>query len=256
MQARKVPAAHGWLWIKQGYELFRKSPLLWMVLVAIGVVGMSAISYIPMVGAPLSTILLPAIVAGFMLGCRALEKGEELELAHLFAGFREDAQHLIALGGINLVTQLLILGLMMLTGGGALAGLIMSGKQIDDPTALAQALASSGLSLLVGATLFSVLLMAMQFAPMLILFQHMTPLRAMKTSLAAFIRNMIPLTIYGLMLLPFAIVASMPMMLGWVVLLPVIIASMYPTYVDLFPPESEVRPKTVAGEVADEQAHF
>ena len=43
MQARKVPAAHGWLWIKQGYALFRMNSLLWMVLTAIGVVGLFGI---------------------------------------------------------------------------------------------------------------------------------------------------------------------------------------------------------------------
>lgn len=257
MEAKKVPAAHGWLWIKQAFDLFRKSPLLWMVLTAIGVVGMAAISYIPVVGELLSTILMPVLLAGFMLGARDLARGEELELAHLFAGLQHNAQELIALGGINLVAQLLSLGVMMLTGGAALVGLIMSGKQIDDPTVLMQALAGAGLALLVGAILFSTLLMAMQFAPMLVMFQHMTPLRAMKTSLRAFLRNMIPLIVYGLMLLPFAILASMPMMLGWLVLLPIIIASLYTIYIDLFPPQTET-PQTIEGEVVgrDEQSHF
>jgi hypothetical protein len=256
MEARKVPAAHGWLWIKQAFELFRKSPLLWMVLTSIGVVGMAAISYIPLVGGLLSTILMPVLLGGFMLGARDLERGEELELAHLFAGLQHNAQELVALGGINLVAQLLSLGAMMLVGGGSLVSLIMSGKQIDDPAVLMHALAGTGLALLVGATLFSLLLMAMQFAPMLVMFEHMTPLLAMKTSLRAFLRNMIPLMIYGLMLLPLAFIASMPMMLGWLVLMPIVIASMYTIYSDLFPPHTEA-PQTIEGEVitSNEQSH-
>ena len=257
MEARKVPVSHSWLWIKQAYDLFRKSPLLWMVLTAIGVVGMAAISYIPVVGDLLSTILMPVLLAGFMLGARDLARGEELELAHLFGGLQHNAQELIGLGGINLVGQLLSLGAMMLTGGGALVGLILSGKQVDDPTVLMQALAGAGLALLVGALLFSLLLMAMQFAPMLVMFHHMTPIRAMKTSLRAFLRNMLPLTVYGLMLLPFAILASMPMMLGWLVLLPIIIASLYTIYIDLFPLDSEPVPEPAGtGSGADEQSHF
>jgi uncharacterized membrane protein len=62
----------------------------------------------------------------------------------------------------------------------------------------------------------------------------------MKASLRAFLRNMIPLTVYGLLLLPFAILASLPMMLGWLVLLPVIITSLYAIYRDLFPMEEDV----------------
>jgi hypothetical protein len=257
MEARKAPAAHGWLWIKQAFELFRKSPLIWMVLTAIGVVGMAAISYIPLIGGPLSTILMPLLMAGFMLGARDLDRGEELELAHLFAGLQHNAQELVALGGINLVGQLLSLGAMLLVGGGSLVRLVMSGQEVNDPTVLAQALAGAGLALLVGATLFTLLLMAMQFAPMLVIFEHMKPLTAMKTSLRAFLRNWLPLTIYGFLLLPFAVIASVPMMLGWLVLMPIIIASMYVVYIDLFS-SHDGTPQTIEGEVvvSDEESHF
>ena len=257
MEARKVPAAHGWLWIKQAFELFRKSPLIWMVLTAIGVVGMAAISYIPLIGGPLSTILMPLLMAGFMLGARDLDRGEELELAHLFAGLQHNAQELVALGGINLVGQFLSLGAMMLVGGGSLASLIMSGQEINDPAVLTQALAGAGLALLVGALLFSLLLMAMQFAPMLVIFGQMKPIAALKASLQAFLRNWLPLTVYSLLLLPFAIIASAPMMLGWLLLMPVVIASMYVIYIDLFPPQG-ARPQTIEGEVvgSDEQSHY
>ncbi len=256
MEARKAPAAHGWLWIKQAFDLFRKSPLIWMVLTAIGVVGMAAISFIPLIGQLLSTILMPVLMAGFMLGARDLERGEELELAHLFAGLQHNTQQLVTLGGINLVAQMLSLGAMMLVGGGTLVKLIMSGQEVNDPAVLTQALAGASLALLVGAILFSLLLMAMQFAPMLVIFEHMAPLQAMKTSLRAFLRNWLPLTVYGLLLLPLAIIASMPMMLGWLVLMPIAIASIYIIYSDLFPQQTKA-PQTIEGEVVDknEQSH-
>jgi len=240
MEARKVSVTHGWMWIKQGYWLFKKSPLLWMVLTSIGVVGLFGISTIPLVGDPLSTLLFPALLAGFMFGCHALAQGEELELPHLFSGFKQHANKLISLGGMNLVGQLLILGLMMLTGGAAVVGIMMSGKTASDPAELLPAFAGAGFALTVGVILFSTLLMAMQFAPMLVIFRNMAPLPAMKASLRAFLRNMMPLTVYGLMLLPFAILASLPMMLGWLFLLPIIITSMYAIYRDLFPMESDL----------------
>lgn len=238
MEARKVNAANGWLWIKQGYWLFKKSPVLWVVLLTISVVGMIAIAAIPVVGDPLATLLFPILLAGFMLGCRALEQDEELELAHLFAGFQHNTQQLVALGGLNLVCQLLILGVMMLTGGATLVGILMAGHQVEDPSVLVQAMAGAGLALLLGISLFFVLLLAMQFAPMLVVFDQMSPLSAMRTSLRACLRNVLPLTMYGAMLLPFAILASVPMMLGWLILLPVLITSMYATYRDLFPKET------------------
>lgn len=256
MEARKVNASHGWMWIKHGYWLFRKNPLLWMVLTAIGVVGLLGIAVIPVVGDPLATLLFPVLLAGFMFGCHALAQGEELELAHLFAGFQQHAQQLVTLGGVNLVGQLLILGVMMLTGGATLVSILTSSKPADDPAILVQAVSGAGFALLLGMTLFSVLLMAMQFAPMLVIFGKMQPIPALKTSLRAFLRNVIPLTVYAVMLLPFAVLATLPMMLGWLVLLPIIFTSMYAIYRDLFPTQEESAP-AVEGEVVarDDQTH-
>ena len=252
MEARKVPAANGWLWIKQGYWLFKKSPVLWVVLTAIGVAGLIGLAMIPVVGDPLATLLFPVLMAGFMAGCRALEMDEELELAHLFHGFKHNTQQLVTLGGINLVCQLLIFGVMMMTGGSALVAILMSGAQVEDPAVLTQAIAGAGISLLLGMTLFFVLLMAMQFAPMLVLFDKVAPWPALKISLQAFLRNALPLTVYGLLLLPFAVFASMPMMLGWLILMPVLITSVYAAYRDFFP-IPEVPSEIVQSEVVDPQ---
>ncbi len=261
MEARKVHAMHGWMWIKHGYWLFKKNPLLWMVLTAIGVVGIFGISTIPLVGDPLSTLLFPAVLSGYMFGCHALAQGEELELAHLFGGFQQYAQKLVTLGGVNLVIQLLILGVMMVTGGATLVSILMDSKAgAEDPAILIQAITGAGLAILIGATLFTVLLMAMQFAPMLVIFGKMAPVPAMKASLHAFLRNMIPLSVYGLLLLPFAILASLPMMLGWLVLLPVIITSLYAIYRDLFPMEGDAAANEGSEEgksvSLDEESHF
>lgn len=235
MEARKVNISNGWLWIKQGYWLFKKSPILLVVLGAICIVGTIGIASIAVVGDPLATILFPTLFAGFMLGCRALEHGDELELAHLFSGLKNNPAQLISLGGINLVSQLLILGVMSLTGGEELVDIIMAGHQPQDPAVFTQAIQSAGISLLLGMTLFSTLLMAMQFAPMLVVFHNMPPLRALLVSFKACLRNIVPLTLYASMLIPFAILASVPIMLGWLVLVPVLITSMYAAYRDLFP---------------------
>jgi len=248
MEARKVHAMHGWMWIKHGFWLFKKNPLLWMVLTSIGVVGIFGISMIPVVGDPLSTLLFPSLLAGYMFGCHALAQGEELELAHLFSGFQQFAQKLVTLGGVNLVAQLLILGVMMLTGGATLVGIMMDGKAgSEDPTVLMQAMTGAGVAILLGATLSIILMMAMLFTPMLVIFGKIAPISAMKTSLRAFLRNIIPLLVYALLLLPFALLASLPMMLGWLVLLPVIITSLYAIYRDIFPMEEDlvvIQPET------------
>jgi hypothetical protein len=256
MEARKVESGHGWMWIKHGFELFRKSPVLWVVLVIIAALALITIASIPVVGDPLATLLMPVVLAGFMLGCHALQQGEELELVHLFAGFRQHTQQLVTLGGINLVSQLLILGVMMLTGGASLVSVLMNGNP-NDQTAVMQAAAGAGLAVIVGMTLYCVLVMAMQFAPALVLFNNAAPIEALKSSLRACLLNILPLSVYGAIMLIFAFAASLPMMLGWVVLLPLIVASTYTAYQDLFPKVKE-RSEIIEGEVVarDDQTHF
>jgi len=238
MEPKHLSAGHGWEWIKQGYALFMKAPLLWIVLLLICVVAAIAFSSVPVVGEPLVSLLMPVVLAGLMAGCRDLLKGEELELAHLFRGFQQRTAQLVTLGGISLVSQFLIFGLMMLVGGAALVGILMSGQPDVDPQVMMQAVSGAGLAVLLGITLFSVLIMAMQFAPLLVFFNNVTPLTAMKLSLRAFLNNVAAMLVYGMTFIMLAILASIPMMLGWLVLLPLVFTSLYASYSEIFPAEN------------------
>ena len=236
MEPRRLKARQGWEWIKQGYALFIKAPLLWIVLLFICVIAAVGISSVPVVGEPLVSLLMPAILVGLMVGCRALSQDEELELAHLFSGFKQHASQLVTLGGISLVGQLLIFGVMMMVGGATLVGILMSGQPDTDPNVMMQAVTGAGFAVLLGIVLFSLLMMAMQFAPMLVFFRNVPPVQAMKLSLRAFLHNVGPMLVYGITFLLLAILASLPMMLGWLVLLPLVFTSLYASYCDIFPP--------------------
>jgi hypothetical protein len=234
MDPQRLKARQGWEWIKQGYALFIKAPLLWIVLLFICMIAAVGISSVPIVGEPLVSLLTPAVLVGLMAGCRALIQNEELELAHLFSGFKQHTSQLVTLGGISLVTQFLILGLMMLTGGATLVGILMSG-QPQTPDVMVQALAGASFAVLIGIVLFSLLMMAMQFAPLLVYFRNVPPLQAMRLSLRAFFYNVGPMLVYGITFMFLAVLASLPMFLGWVVLLPLVFTSLYASYSDIFP---------------------
>jgi uncharacterized membrane protein len=239
MEPLRLPTRQGWEWIKQGFALFMKAPLLWIVLLFICLIAALAISSVPVVGQPLMSLLMPAVLVGLMAGCRALSQGEELELAHLFRGFKQHTSQLVTLGGISLVSQYLILGLMMAVGGTALVGVLMGNQPETDPGVIAQAFAGAGFAILLGVVLFSMLMMAMQFAPMLVFFRNVPPLQAMKLSLRAFLYNALPMLLYWITFLMLGILASLPMMLGWVVLLPLVFTTLYASYSDIFPPLKE-----------------
>lgn len=249
MEAQRLNAIQGWQWIKQGMALFMKAPLLWIVLLMVCLAAAIGLSALPVVGEPLLTLLMPVVLAGLMLGCRSLEQGEDLELAHLFSGFQRQTTNLVSLGGISLVSQFLIFGLMMLAGGAALVGILMSGQPDTDPAVMMEALAGAGMAVMIGVVLFSLLMMAMQYAPMLVFFDNQKPIEAMKLSLQAFIRNIGPMLVYITTYIFLAVLATMPMFLGWLVLMPLTFTSLYASYRDIFPPvknESTEPPKVDA----------
>lgn len=235
MEIRHVSAEHGWNWIKQGWHLFTQSPILWLVLLLIIFCGAVLLSMVPVVGQPLATLLGPVMMAGLMSGCRALEQGEELELELLFSGFRQRTTQLVTVGGLSLLGQFLILGIMVGMGASSLVSLIMSDASPQDPQVMLQAFEAAGAAILVGITLFFVLMMATQFAPMLVYFNGVAPFEAMKLSLRAFTHNIGAFTVYGLVFIMLAFIASIPLMLGWILLVPVMMTSLYAVYRDIYP---------------------
>ncbi|MBI4807477.1 MAG: hypothetical protein HY799_00790 [Nitrosomonadales bacterium] len=235
METNHVAAERGWVWVKQGWILFTKSPVMWLVLLLIAFGAAVLLSMIPVVGQPLTTLLGPVIMAGLMSGCRALEQEEDLELAHLFSGFQQQTTQLITVGGLSLLGQFLILGLMIGMGASSLIGIMMSDTPPHDPGVIAEAFVGAGAAVLVGLVLFCLLMMAAQFAPMLVYYNRLSPLAAMKLSLRVFFNNIGAMFVYGLVAIVLAILATVPMMLGWIVLIPVMVTSIYACYRDIFP---------------------
>ena len=49
-----------------------------------------------------------------------------------------------------------------------------------------------------------------------------------------------PMLVYGVVLITLAVLATIPILLGWLVLLPVIFTALYASYNDIFPPATEI----------------
>jgi uncharacterized membrane protein len=78
------------------------------------------------------------------------------------------------------------------------------------------------------------LIMAIWFAPALVMLGGLSPGAALKASFLGCLRNVVPFLVYGAIGIVLAIVASIPFGLGWLVLGPVTIASIYSSYCDVF----------------------
>jgi uncharacterized membrane protein len=228
-EGHPVPAGHGWTWIAQAWELFKRAPALWIGMILTLVVILVLVAFVPFLGSILNMALNPVFAAGLMIGCRTLEEGGELEFRHLFAGFQTRTGTLIGVGLLYLAAMIaIVLVVSVITGASMFAFFSGAG-----PSAGA-AFTTIALAILIMLALMMPLVMAMWFAPPLVVFNELGALDALKASFLGCLKNIVPFLIYGLILFGFAILATIPVFLGWLVLAPVIGASIYTSYRDIY----------------------
>jgi uncharacterized membrane protein len=227
-EPRTVDASRGVAWISQGWLLFRQAPLIWVAIAAIGIVVMIAISVIPVLGQLVTSPLSILFAGGVMIGCRALDRGEELTIAHLVAGVQNHLSPLLTIGALYLAGMfVLLIAASLVTGGTAFA--VFSGS-VD----FGAAFASIIIMVLIVATLMIPLAMAVWFAPALTTLHSVGATDAMKLSFKGCLRNTLPFLVYGIIVFVLALIAMIPLGLGWLVLLPVLAGSTYAAYNDIF----------------------
>ena len=225
-----VPAGNGWKWITDGWALFARQPGIWIAIVVVFLLIFIIVSLIPFVGGLAAALLGPIFAGGIMLGCRALDQGEELEFGHLFAGFRENAGQLVMIGAFNVVAWIVI-GIVVALIVGASAFALFSGGGAARTTGSMMGIV---LGVLIALALAVPVYMAIWFAAPLVALNRLDAVTALKTSFAACWKNIVPFLLYGVILFAFAILAAIPFGLGWLVLGPVVAASVYTAYRDIF----------------------
>ena len=251
MQALKLPARRGWLWLAGGFALFRKNPPLLTMLVVSYWMLVAIINLIPVVGAIAATLCIPAFSVSLMNACRELDQGRPIGPALLFSGFRENLKELLMLGGLYLGATITILGVSAMADGGILMQMMLGGvSPSEEALASGQFLAATQLALI----LLTPLMMAYWYAPVLAAWHGFPVGKALFFSFVACLRNwrafiayaaamivfggLVPGILLGLLaaLAPesvsfFAALFSVPLLL---ILAPVLFASFYVSYRDVF----------------------
>lgn len=253
MEVKVVSAGRGWQWLLNGFALFSKAPVMWMAITLLLALIWIVSFFLPLLGSLVFNLLSPVFFAGLMMGCRAIENGEPLEIGHLFAGFRQQAGALVTIGGVYLVGTIVVMGVVLLAAGGTMLPAVLSrgaGMDLETMRAAAQSLM---IALALGAIVYVPLIMFIWFAPLLVVFEGLAPVPAMKLSFSACLRNTMPFLVYGAALLMMWAVMSLPALAGafgsaivvllLVVSIPVLLCSIYASYQDIFtPPAAPVPP--------------
>ncbi len=233
MEIHQVHGKQGLQWILSGFYLFRKAPLAWVFVCFTLMLIAMAMSFIPLLGKFVFTLISPAFLAGIMLGCKDMEQGKPIELKHLFIAFKTNPAPLITIGGIYLIGQILIIGLVMLIGGSQMTDMLLYEKRVDE-SELMGVMSSMLTSSLIALTLSIPLMMASWFSPLLVIFHNVPPIAAMQRSFFACLKNFIPFQLYGVTLIVLTVLSLIPYGLGLVILIPTIFTSIYVSYKDIF----------------------
>ncbi len=228
-----VPAAHAWRWIKDGFSMVFGCPAAWIGAVVIWTILNMIMSLIPLVNF-LAALVTAVFMGGIMLGAHDQHSGGRFTIGHLFAGFSTRFGPLFLVGVLYMVGMIALVMIVVLLVGGLFAVTAgLPGSATDLPTGPPAAPVIL-LPALVSVALTIPLLMAYWFAPALVALDDVAALAAMGMSFRACLRNILPFLLYGLITLVLLILGAIPLLLGLLIVIPVIVASVYASYRDIF----------------------
>ena len=221
-----VDSGRGIEWLKGGWAEFIANPGIWVAIALIFGIAAFVLSLIPFIGGLAVALLVPVIVGGLMLGCRARASGGKVQIEHLWAGFQGPVAQLIIIGAITLGVSILIGLVMAVVGGAAMMG-AMSGSG-------GMAFGGLALGFILSLVLLVPLAMATWFATPLVAIRGVDAITAMKSSFKASLANLVPLIVLGVIFAVLFFIASLPFGLGLLVVLPIAWGAQYASFRDVF----------------------
>jgi hypothetical protein len=196
----RLDARHGIAWLQQAYTMFRHAPLAWLLLLFTYYFLVALAEFGPWarIGQFVAPVLKPLFAVGFLAAAWTQERGGSPKFEHLFRGFRSNLYALIPLGIVFLVGMTLAVLATTLVDGGALIA-VLSG--VEKPS---EAMLGSGqlqVAMVFGGLCALPTLLALWFAPALVVFRDAGAVTALGTSLMAALANWRPVAVYGLVVL-------------------------------------------------------
>ncbi len=251
-------AATGWLWIKQGWAIFRKQPTELLTMFFGYMFVMLLVGIVPVIGQLIPMILVPVFSLAFMHACASVERGQRVYPNLLLVGFRSPhVRNLIKLGTLYLLAAIVAVAASSAIDGGVFLQAMSGQLQLDAETVQNSDMT---LAMLFAALLYIPAAMAFWYAAPLIGWQGMGVGKAVFYSFFAVKRAGKAFLIYGLawatigVVLPVILSTLIGIILGTpgaslFILLPasllltvVMYCSFYPTYTQMFGPPPEPLP--------------
>lgn len=225
-----LPAARGLEWLAAGWRTLLRAPGVWLIQALLYILILFALGLVPLVGWAAVLIAFPVLSAGMVAGVAELEAGRPLRVGHLFEGLRRHGPNLLMVGVFYLIGGL-IAGLIAAAIGGSAA---LTGYLLSALAGIGLAIGGGMLTAAVFTVLWAGLIMALWFAPALVLLHEVAPLEAMRLSIRACAANPVCFGLLTAMLYVLGWLAMLPAGLGMLVLIPVLAGALHASYLDTF----------------------
>ena len=193
----------GFEWLTLSYRLFRAASVRWLSMVMLYWIVLIICRALPFIGGLAPFIVKPLFSVGFLAGAWRQERGEDPKPADLFQGFRSNLWALLPLGVFLVVGSGLAVAATALVDHGRLLGLLFDPPSADlDAEAAAKRVSDvfadpSVRAGMVFAALCTVpTILAMWWAPALVVFQDASMFTALRVSFKAALANWRPIARY------------------------------------------------------------
>jgi hypothetical protein len=191
------PARRGIAWLREATGMLLAARLRWLMLLFAYYLIQAMVTVVPVIGPLAMMVLRPVFTVGFLAAAWTQQRGGTPELRHLFRGFQTNLRALLPIGVVLIAgTTIAVLATALVDGGALLDAITANGKPDE-------AFVTSGrveAAMLFGIVCALPTLLAVWFAPALVVFQDCGARQALGTSLHAAMANWRPLAVYGLLL--------------------------------------------------------
>lgn len=195
----------GVAWLVEAWAMLARERMPWISLVVAYYLVLVLVEWLPWIGAFLAPILKPVLSVGMLAAAWTQERGGRPELRMLGRGFGANLWALLPLGVVLVAGVAIAIAATALVDGGRLLELLYGGAPVDPAAAAAanEVRASFAdpqveLAMLFGGLCALPTILALWWAPALIVFQDAGAATALRMSLRAALANWRPVLRYAL----------------------------------------------------------
>jgi uncharacterized membrane protein len=218
---RAVPLNHAFAWFEAAMRLFKRAPVRWCILGGITLASELLLDLVPGIGIAAANVLVPVIECGMLLAAAAVDRGATLDIRYVLAAFRAPPPGLAAI----VLSALGVFAVETLVAFAATGANLL--VDVND-----MRITPAALLVIFGAGTFASL--PFIFVPLAVLLHNAPFGRAFVTSARAFLLNVGPLLLFGLLSLVLIVIGLMAFGVGLIAVFPLLACANYAAWKDIY----------------------